>query len=441
MRWIKLVKISINYLNKKNRKDVINIAIRQAKKDEITKDGRSWYVDLSYTDLLGRRHRYHSKKFDSRRDARDHEAEFKLKIKNATDYSDMTFKDLIEEHYNYQQDKVKVTTLKNYRTMRPFLEPLDNLKLVGFNIRHYEMWRQAINARNISTRYKNGLYKYLKTLLNFGTKWYDINFFKVYSKMTNFNNPNERKKEMLFYTHQEFQKFLSVEYDLKYRCAFQTLFYCGLRNGELRGLAWEDIDFNKRTLTVNKNVVKVPNEKTNKNYTLTSPKTSSSYRTIPIPLFLINDLEKLYDKCATYYGFRDKWFVFGDVDPIADTTFRNRKTLNAFNAGVKDIRIHDFRHSCASLLIDSGANITLIAKYLGHTKIDETLNTYSHMYQNRLDTIVNIIENQNEKFIDYKPKEQLPEPKKIIESKEDQDEYIYIVPKKNKQKEKDDLVL
>ncbi|MDD4831566.1 MAG: Arm DNA-binding domain-containing protein, partial [Bacilli bacterium] len=102
-------------MNKKNRKDVINIAIRQAKKGEITKDGRSWFVDLSYTDLLGRRHRYHSKKFDSRRDARDHEAEFKLKVKNATDYSDMTFKDLIDEHYNYQQDKVKVTTLTNYR--------------------------------------------------------------------------------------------------------------------------------------------------------------------------------------------------------------------------------------------------------------------------------------------------------------------------------------
>ena len=67
-------------------------------------------------------------------------------------------------------------------------------------------------------------------------------------------------------------------------------------------------------------------------------------------------------------------------------------------ARVKDVRIHDFRHSCASLLIDSGANITLFAKYLGHTKIDETLNTYSHMYQNRLDTIVNIIELQNSRL-------------------------------------------
>lgn len=47
-------------------------------------------------------------------------------------------------------------------------------------------------------------------MINFGTKWYDINFVKVYNKMTNFTNPNERKKEMLFYTLDEFQRFLSV---------------------------------------------------------------------------------------------------------------------------------------------------------------------------------------------------------------------------------------
>ena len=65
-------------------------------------------------------------------------------------------------------------------------------------------------------------------------------------------------------------------------------------------------------------------------------------------------------------------------------------------ARVKDIRIHDFRHSCASLLIDSGANITLVAKYLGHSKIDETLNTYAHMFQNKLNNIISIIDNLND---------------------------------------------
>ena len=133
--------------------------------------------------------------------------------------------------------------------------------------------------------------------------------------------------------------------------------------------------------------------------------------------------------------------MFGNIDPLAATTLLDRKTKNAFMARVKDIRIHDFRHSCASLLIDSGANITLVAKCLGHTKIDETLNTYSHMYQNKLDTIVNIIELQNSKLnnnvIETKPtilledKETLPE-----EESYDYEKYEMVKPKS-----KDDLVL
>lgn len=329
--------------------------------------------------------------------------------------------------------------------MMVYLEPLENIKLEAFNIRHFEIWRQFMNSKPISTRYKNGVYKYLKALMNFGTKWYDINFVKVYNKMTNFTNPNERKKEMSFYTLEEFQRFLSVETDLKFRCTFQTLFYCGLRNGELRGPTWNDINFNRSTLTVNKNIVKVPDPKTGKPYTVTSPKTSSSYRTIPIPNFLLKDLSDLYNDDANYYGFRDSWYVFGNIDPLATTTLLDRKTKNAFMTRVKDIRIHDFRHSCASLLIDSGANITLVAKYLGHSKIDETLNTYSHMYQNRLDTIVNIIELQNSKLnnnvIETNPtillehKETTPELEESY-NREEYEEYKIVKPKN-----KDDLVL
>ena len=107
-------------------------------------------------------------------------------------------------------------------------------------------------------------------------------------------------------------------------------------------------------------------------------------------------------------------------------------------ARVKDIRIHDFRHSCASLLIDSGANTTLVAKYLGHSKIDETLNTYSPMYQNRLDTIVNIIELQNSKLnnnvIDTRPTILLEHKKTLPETEEESYNYegYEIVKFKNK---------
>lgn len=159
--------------------------------------------------------------------------------------------------------------------------------------------------------------------------------------------------------------------------------------------------------------------------------------------FLSKDLSNLYNDNTNYYGFKDSWYVFGNIDPLAVTTLLDKKTKNAFIVRVKDIRIHDFKHSCASLLIDSGANITLVAKYLVHSKIDETLNTYSHMYQNRLDTIVNIIELQNSRLnnnvIGTKPtillehKETLPEPE---DESYDYEDYEIV-----KHRNKDDLVL
>lgn len=67
------------------------------------------------------------------------------------------------------------------------------------------------------------------------------------------------------------------------------------------------------------------------------------------------------------------------------------------SAGLNVIRIHDFRHSCASLLINNGDNVTLVAKYLEHTKIEETLNTYSHMFSSTLDSVVSIIDSLDDK--------------------------------------------
>ncbi len=116
----------------------------------------------------------------------------------------------------------------------------------------------------------------------------------------------------------------------------------------------------------------------------------SSYRTIPIYNFLLEYYKDLYDNCSSYYNFNENWYVFGNIDPLPETTLRDRKTKNAFKAGLKVIRIHDFRNSCASLLINNSANVTLVAKYLGHTKIEETLNTYSHMFSTVLDSIVSV---------------------------------------------------
>ena len=373
------------------------MAISQVTNDKITKDGRKWIFTTYYEALNGSRKKYYSKRYKTKKEAIEAETQFKLSLNQNFNYKDLTFKDLYSSFYEYQEDKVKVTTLRTYIDRKKFLAILDNVKVKDFSISHYELWKKEINKnKHFSNRYKNDIYKFLKAILNYATKWYDFNFNSVYNKMTNFTDPNEIKKEMLFFTFDEFQQFLSVEDDLKFKCLYETLYYCGLRRGEARGITWNDLDFIDNTIDINKNIVANLDKK---KFVITSPKTKSSVRNLPMPSILVNDFKELYNKATSMYGFNNNWYVFGIDEPIGPSPIRTRKNRNCRLAKVKQIRTHDFRHSCASLLINNGANITLVAKYLGHTKIDETLNTYSHMYKNKLDDIINIIDNLNIEYV------------------------------------------
>lgn len=366
------------------------MAVREVPRKEQTKDGRKWIYEVRINGT-----RVKSKKYLTKKEAQAAELYYLSEKEKIGNQSLMTLDDLFTEHYNYQKDKVKATTLSNYEKKIKHFDLLKNIKLDKLNIHDIEKWKQLMNNKKLATRTKNDLMKYLKSTLNYGSKWYDFNFSSMYSKMTSFSDPNEIPKEMDFYTYEEFKKFISVEDNLKFKTMFETLYFCGLRRGEARGLTWKHIDFDRKEINIIQNVVNISGDRGK--WYISSPKTKSSIRQIPIPLLLLNDLKQLKKESIKYYGFSDNWFVFGDVLPIHPDIMRRRKNRNALKAGIKEIRIHDFRHSCASLLINNGANVTMVAKYLGHSKIDETLNTYSHMFKNKLDDIVNTINKLNEK--------------------------------------------
>lgn len=93
---------------------------------------------------------------------------------------------------------------------------------------------------------------------------------------------------------------------------------------------------------------------------------------------LLNDLKLLKESDSKMlFGFNDTYFVIGYIAPQISSTITARKNRNCEIVGVKQIRIHNFRHLCASLLIYKGANIITVSKFLGHTNIKQTLNTYS----------------------------------------------------------------
>lgn len=368
------------------------MAIRQADISRQSKDGRKWYFYTWISLPEGGRRMYTSKNYMTKKEAALAEKEFILKKeKKEINVSNMTFKELYEEFYEYKKDKVKITTQRSYRVNIKELKEFYNLKIRDIQLSHYIAWRKRVGELDLADKTKNGYYKLLKTILNYGTKWHDFNFTSIYNKMEKFQNPNRPPVEMDFYTWEEFKQFLSAVDELKYRCLFQTLYYCGLRRGELRGLSWDNIDFEGKCISVVKNVVNMKGEYGFWN--VTTPKTRTSTRTIPIPKQLVDDLKEYYEEQKKQYGFNIKWFVFGDTSPIHPHVLRMHNKKYADRAGIKTIRLHDYRHSCASILINSGASIMVVAKFLGHAKIDETLNTYSHLFKNKLDEVVQTMEN------------------------------------------------
>lgn len=364
-----------------------------------TKDGRSWVFRVYYIDDDGIRQQKKSKRYMTNKIARNEERNFlnKVEAKEQVDKSNWTFKDLYTSYYDYKTniEKVKDTTFDTYYNRVPHLQYLDNIKLSEFSIEHFNKWKKKIDAKPElkCTSTKNDIFKFLKAILNYGSKQLNFDFSNVYNKMTNFTDPNEMPREMEFYTYDEFKHFISFEDDLKYICIFETLYYMGCRKGELRGLTWDKIDFINGLLKIN---IQVPTKYGSKEYKFTSVKTNSSIRTLHIPEPLLTHLKSLNEEVKKYKNFNRKWFVFGSKEygydfPIASKEIDERNNYIANLADIKRIRPHDFRHSCASLLINSGANVTIVAKYLGHTKVEETLNTYTHMFDSALEQVLDVI--------------------------------------------------
>ena len=372
------------------------MAVYQSK--SVTKDGKSFFYKVQYTTGDSEETRTKvSKKYATREEAMQAEHDFLIWI---VDYKevpvDMTFQELYDKFIEDRKQVCKFTTLATYPNMYKYLKVFMKIKCVDYDIEHFNKWKKQMAAnKKICLRYKNDILKHWKSVLNFGTRWYDFNFLSVYRKMDKFKDPNGLKKEMKYYTLPEFKKFISGEEDSMWRCYFQTLYYCGLRCGESRGLMWKDIDFNKKLLSVNRQVIDTPKD-WDVPYVISDPKTKTSRRVIPICNVLLDAFNIYKNELELKNQYNINNFVFSPSDgttPLRDNHILTRKKKIEKATGSKHIRTHDFRHSCASLLINSGGNVSMVAKYLGHSEVEETLNTYSHMFPSALDDVLNIVNN------------------------------------------------
>lgn len=360
------------------------MSVRQLKENKITKDGRSWVFIQYSKGLDGKRHQYQSQAYMTEEEAIQAEKVYLNKYKDVEVNPHMTFKGAYTIYYDYQKDKVKDSTLKTYRDRIVYMGLLDNVELVNLNWDLYQKWRAQMNKTNLCDRYKNDIQKFIKQVINFAEKQWDFNLRKFYNKLEPFKTPGALKKEMDFYEPEEFFKFISVVDDLRYKCFFELLYYCGLRRSEARGLQWKHIDFKNKLLTVSQQVLNPSNSNASTEWYISSTKTEASNRTIPVPTTLLNDLSELKKTNEKFSKFKLTWFVLGDDIPMATGRMYFYRDKYAEKAGIRRIRLHDFRHSCASALISGAAPITAVSNFLGHSETTETLETYTHMFKKDL---------------------------------------------------------
>ena len=165
----------------------------------------------------------------------------------------------------------------------------------------------------------------------------------------------EESKEMLFWTKEEYLKFAEAMMDkpLSYY-AFEMLYWCGIREGELLALTPADFDFHNQTVTINKSYQRLKGRDV-----ITSPKTKKSNRVVKMPQFLSEEME---DCMKLYYSLKPTDRLF----PVTKHYLSHEMDRGCKAAGVKRIRIHDLRHSHVSLLIDMGFTALAIGDRVGH---------------------------------------------------------------------------
>lgn len=291
----------------------------------------------------------------------------------------LVFDKLYEEFKSYYKMRIKESSFHDFCSQC-------DLHIINY-FKDYEVkkitpkiilvWQNSLN--HLSYQYKNHIRSCLSLLLKYAEKYYDIPNQLI--KVDKFKRI-EPKKEITVWSPEQFKNVMDHVEKFEYKAFYTALYYTGARKGEMLATFVEDWDLVNKTLTIKKTIT---NKTSNGAWIITSPKTNSSIRKIKIPDTLAKIMRSLFENNKDRSS---KNFAFGGNSPLPTTCICRHLNNAAQAANIKPIRIHDLRHSHASLLINQGVSIVAVAKRLGHSSIEQTLNTYAHLMPNEEDDLI-----------------------------------------------------
>jgi integrase len=348
----------------------------KAEKDPKTK---KWMVQYRFTDWQGNRKKSTKRGFNTKREAEDWLRQF-LQMKQA-DF-DMRLEDFVKLYYADMETRLREHTMhtKKYVIDLKILPYFGKLSMNAIKPADIRNWQNTLIKEDYAETYLKTINNQLNALFNYAVKYYDLksNPCKKAGSMGKSN-----AEEMNFWTKQEFMQFIDYVTDKRQSyIGFMMLYWTGMRIGELLALMPKDIDFERKTISISKSY-----QRLNRRDIVTPPKTPKSKRVISIPEFLAVDLQEYI---SSIYSIEEDDRLFSVTKYFMEHEMR--RGIKA--SGVKRIRLHDLRHSHASLLIEMGFTPLAIAERLGHERIETTMNTYAHLYPNKQGQIADKLEGE-----------------------------------------------
>lgn len=314
--------------------------------------------------------------FHTKKEAKEYEYTFKS---TTATHCNIKFQYFIEIYMKDCTSRLKQTTMRSKQYMIethiiPYFSEYELSSITPVIIRK---WQVTLLTKDYSQTYLKTLHTQLSAILNYACKYYQLSINPIHLCES---IGSSRTATIQFWTYQEFYQFQEVIQDIKDKTIFHTLFWTGMRIGELQALTLEDLDLEGNIILIQKNYARL-----HRKDIITEPKTPKSKRSIAIPDFL-NDILQVY---LSDFSPEDS---FSRIFPVSKDYLYHKMRRYSTLSGIKNIKLHSFRHSHASQLIELGFSPLLISERLGHESVQTTLRIYSHLYPNKQMEIVEKLE-------------------------------------------------
>ena len=330
----------------------------------------TWYVKGRYKEWTGETKHLMKRGFVLKREAVEWEKEFHSRKDSSLN---MTFDSFYKLYREELSKRLKESTWETKTSIieekiLPYFGSLRLCDISSLDVIKWqnEMMRMKTKAETpYAQTYLKTIHNQLSAMFNYAVRFYGLaeNPARIAGAIG-----DKESGEMEIWSTEEYQKFSEAIMDHpRAFYAFEMLYWCGIREGELLALSQDDFDLKKGTVSITKTY-----HRTKGRDVITTPKTKQSLRTVMMPDFLCNEMRD-YFSMIYHGGPKDRVF------PVTKS-FLEREMLRGTRAsGVKKIRIHDLRHSHVSLLIHMGYSAVAIAKRVGHKSIDITYR-YAHLF-------------------------------------------------------------